>query len=237
VALSKAPSADSRLSLPASGYAAAWSSAPSPLAPSSPLTTRSLTATPSGGGKTFEDQTFFIQAAPSSPLLPSRQRAPSGLSPAEHSPPPQPWRSSGASSSPTRACCKDCLACPAGASDLEVTARGCQVSVRASSGDAAEEHFSYVSRALDGLCAKDPARSICRAGCPEPCRVAPESVGARDAGGCSVAAYDQPYRPSVASLIILALLRCARNRRRQRAARKSASTSVGIPALPRRPRR
>jgi hypothetical protein len=100
-----------------------------------------------------------------------------------------------------------------GGLDLSDSPSGCQVSVRISDEDPAEEHFSYVSGALDGLCANDPTRSICRADCPEPCQAAAPGPRLAMHGrerGCSMVRAHQPFGMGAMSIILSVLLRWKR---------------------------
>jgi hypothetical protein len=62
---------------------------------------------------------------------------------------------------------------------------GCRITSRATEDEAAEE-FTYAHRAIAGLCRKDPASSLCRPDCGEPCQALPLPVTA-DSDGCSLA--------------------------------------------------
>lgn len=58
-----------------------------------------------------------------------------------------------------------------GGTDFETTDAGCTRMRHVEDGARAEEHFTYVSRALEGLCEADPrASSLCRTDCGDPCR-------------------------------------------------------------------
>ena len=72
-----------------------------------------------------------------------------------------------------------------GGTDFVATSAGCNAVVQQPDGSTADEQFTYASRAVEGLCAKDPtASSLCRADCGSPCAATP--APASD-GGCSLA--------------------------------------------------
>jgi hypothetical protein len=59
-----------------------------------------------------------------------------------------------------------------GGPDLMMTPAGCAGTYRESDG-AAQEEFTFVRRALEGLCAKPSESSLCRPDCGDPCRALP----------------------------------------------------------------
>jgi len=73
-----------------------------------------------------------------------------------------------------------------GGTDFVATDAGCNAVVQQPDGSTADEQFTYASRAVEGLCAKDPAASsLCRADCGNPCQATMPSPPASD-GGCSI---------------------------------------------------
>jgi trypsin-like peptidase len=100
-----------------------------------------------------------------------------------------------------------------GGRDLDRTARGCQVERTIADGQPPEEELTYARRALEGLCAHDPAgSSLCRPDCGSPCMAQahpPDSTG-----GCAVGR--QPINPWSMGWLLLPLARAARRRHRSR---------------------
>ena len=73
-----------------------------------------------------------------------------------------------------------------GGTDFVAADAGCNAVVQQPDGSAADEQFTYAHRAVEGLCAKDPAASsLCRPDCGNPCRATPAPPPASD-GGCSI---------------------------------------------------
>jgi Trypsin-like peptidase domain len=103
-----------------------------------------------------------------------------------------------------------------GGPDLQATAAGCMATVRRAPQAAPEEEFTYVARALEQLCATDPAASsLCRADCGDPCQAQPPSMA--EAGGCSVATAFGRGRSGLGWLLVVGAVAAAlAGRRRDR---------------------
>jgi MYXO-CTERM domain-containing protein len=64
-----------------------------------------------------------------------------------------------------------------GGDDYASTPQGCRETLLQPP-EAAEEEFTYASRALEGLCAAGPqVSSLCRTDCGDPCSASPSSAG------------------------------------------------------------
>ncbi|MGC4088766.1 MAG: serine protease [Polyangiaceae bacterium] len=99
-----------------------------------------------------------------------------------------------------------------GGTDFAITAEGCYTSSVVSDASAAEEEFTYAGRALAGLCAQEPKRSLCRAGCAGVCQAEARRVVVAS-GGCAFTRGAQ-RAPSWLVLTFATVL-AARVRRRQ----------------------
>lgn len=74
-----------------------------------------------------------------------------------------------------------------GGADTVITAEGCFETIVQPDGTATEEQFSYVHRAVEGLCRDAPlGSSLCRSDCGDPCAALPPPPAGD--GGCAVAA-------------------------------------------------
>lgn len=103
-----------------------------------------------------------------------------------------------------------------GASDFEMSERGCRVTVRKPEHTIPEEQFTFSARALEGLCARNPTvSSLCRPTCGDPCNAEP--LPSESSGGCSAAPR---HRPSLVplSVVVGALMFATTTRRRRRSA-------------------
>jgi trypsin-like peptidase len=102
-----------------------------------------------------------------------------------------------------------------GGTDFMVTDTGCYAVVQQPDGSAADEQFTYASRAVEGLCAKDPtASSLCRADCGNPCTATPPPASD---GGCSIAGPSTGTDRVWPWFLLLAPLVARRSRRHHRA--------------------
>lgn len=111
-----------------------------------------------------------------------------------------------------------------GAADFSLTSDGCFVTNVESDPAQALEQFTYVHRALEGLCASGSDSVLCDSECGEPCdagALEPQSSGQRDGddGGCtlSAGAVSTPGLGELAlAALSLATVSLRRRARRQR---------------------
>jgi hypothetical protein len=107
-----------------------------------------------------------------------------------------------------------------GAADFSLTSNGCFVTNVESDPAQALEQFTYVHRALEGLCAVGSDSILCSAECGEPCdagALAPQASGQRDGSdaGCALVA-GAVSRPSLGGGLALALAAVSLRRRVRR---------------------
>ena len=108
-----------------------------------------------------------------------------------------------------------------GEADFETTDSGCQKVIRTLVGSDTEsapfEEFTFVHRAVEGLCqTASQASSICRRDCGDPCRALPHPVYAE---GCAITpGGPSPTRPApaVATALLVAITLAQRQRRKSR---------------------
>ena len=98
-----------------------------------------------------------------------------------------------------------------GGPDYVPTDSGCQVVARVGADRAPEEHYTYASRALDGLCRDDPgASSLCRPDCGDPCTALPPQPAV--SSSCSI--REGRSRASVLPIALVLLLLAMHRRKR-----------------------
>jgi hypothetical protein len=100
-----------------------------------------------------------------------------------------------------------------GGTDLFSTDDGCNASIRQPDGAPTEEQFTYVHRAIEGLCAEaSAASSICREECGDPCTTLPPSSPA----GCAYADSRTVPARGVFCAVVIMLAGTARRRGNRR---------------------
>lgn len=107
-----------------------------------------------------------------------------------------------------------------GGVDYVASASGCRVT-NDQPDLAAQEQFTYVSRAVDGLCSGGTTvSSLCRTDCDEPCTASPLPVEFRARGGCRAApAQPGPFSLGMSASVVAALV--GRRLRRDRSKSKA----------------
>ena len=101
-----------------------------------------------------------------------------------------------------------------GGTDFVATDAGCNAVVQQPDGSTADEEFTYASRAVEGLCAKDPtASSLCRADCGNLCTAIPPPASD---GGCSIEGVIDGNDRMWPWFLLLVLPVARRSRRRER---------------------
>jgi trypsin-like peptidase len=108
-----------------------------------------------------------------------------------------------------------------GAPDFSFTGAGCFTTNVESDPAQALEQFTYVHRAVEGLCAAGADSALCDSSCGEPCDAGafePDGAGrqGRDDGGCALAIAAAPSSRAGARGLLMALIAAALLRRRQR---------------------
>ncbi len=101
-----------------------------------------------------------------------------------------------------------------GGTDFAPTEAGCNAVVQQPDGSSADEQFTYASRAVEGLCQRDPTSSLCRADCGNPCTATPEPTSG---GGCAMAGPPSSVGRAWPWFLSLLLFAARRPRRRPRA--------------------
>jgi hypothetical protein len=92
-----------------------------------------------------------------------------------------------------------------GGADFVPTAGNCNQPAEEPDGANAHEQFTYASRAVAALCAKNPAASvICRPDCPNPCLTGPRTAASSGGEGCAVAG--NPGRTGSATFVVAAMV-------------------------------
>lgn len=111
-----------------------------------------------------------------------------------------------------------------GAADFSLTGNGCFVTNVEVDPSQALEQFTYVHRALEGLCATGSDSVLCDAGCGEPCdagALEPRASGQRDGdGGCTLSTGTAAGPSGAAGTLALAALSLAAVSRGRRARRR-----------------
>lgn len=99
-----------------------------------------------------------------------------------------------------------------GAVDFAFTDAGCYVTNVESEPSAAQEQFTYVHRAVEGLCDGHPNQPLCQVDCEQPCAADGPFAGA-DSDGCTLGAAAPRSRAPLALLLALGAVLAARRGR------------------------